>query len=113
MADISGWLVLIQNDVFLRIHSSGAVNLHIVLIPWGIKCGIDYMEPVYEQLHRHLLARDIIHADETPCQVLKEEGKTAQSKSYMWLYGSENDGLPPIRLYDYQPDRGDIMQKNS
>lgn len=64
------------------------------------------MEPVYEQLHQHLLERDIIHADETPCQVLKEEGKTAQSKSYMWLYGSGNDGLPPIRLYDYQPSRG-------
>ena len=76
------------------------------LANWVIKCGIDYMEPVYEQLHQHLLERDIIHADETPCQVLREEGKTAQSKSYMWLYGSGNDGLPPIRLYDYQPSRG-------
>ena len=76
------------------------------LANWVIKCGMDYMEPVYGQLHRHLLERDIIHADETPCQVLKEEGKTAQSKSYMWLYGSGNDGLPPIRLYDYQPSRG-------
>ena len=46
-------------------------------------CGIDYMEPVYELLHQYLLARDIIHADETPCQVLKEEGKKAQSKSYV------------------------------
>ena len=62
------------------------------LANWVIKCGIDYMEPVYERLHQHLLERGIIHADETPCQVLKEEGKTAQSKSYMWLYGSGNDG---------------------
>lgn len=76
------------------------------LANWVIKCGIDYMEPVYGQLRQHLLERDIIHADETPCQVLKEEGKTAQSKSYMWLYGSGNDDLPPIRLYDYQPSRG-------
>ena len=76
------------------------------LANWVIKCGIHHMGPVYEQLHQHLLERDIIHADETPCQVLKEEGKTAQSKSYMWLYGSGNDGLPPIRLYDYQPSRG-------
>ena len=81
------------------------------LANWVIKCGIDYMEPVYEQLHQHLLERDIIHADETPCQVLKEEGKTAQSKSYMWLYGSGNDGLPPIRLYDYQPSRGGYHAK--
>ena len=46
------------------------------LANWVIKCGIDYLEPVYERLHQHLLERDIIHADETPCQVLKEEGKT-------------------------------------
>ena len=76
------------------------------LANWVIKCGIDYMEPVYGHLHQCLLERDIIHADETPSQVLKEDGKTAQSRSYMWLYGSGNDGLPPIRLYDYQPSRG-------
>ena len=76
------------------------------LANWVIKCGIDYMEPAYGHLHQCLLERDIIHADETPCQVLKEDGKTAQSRSYMWLYGSGNDELPPIRLYDYQPSRG-------
>ena len=79
------------------------------LANWVIKCGIDYMEPLYGRLHQHLLERDIIHADETPCQVLKEEGKTAPSKSCMWLYGSGNDGLPPIRLYDYQPSRGGYL----
>lgn len=46
------------------------------LTNWVIKCGIDYMEPVYEHLHQCLVVRDIIHADKTPCQVLKEEGKT-------------------------------------
>lgn len=78
----------------------------VTLANWIIRCGIDYMGPVYERLHEHLLERDIIHADETPCQVLKEDGKTAQSRSYMWLYGSVNDGLSPIRLYDYQPSQG-------
>lgn len=84
----------------------GVKILRATLANRVIRCGMDYMGPVYEQLRHHLLERDIIHADETPCQVLKENGKTAQSKSYMWLYGSGNDGLPPIRLYDYQPSRG-------
>ena len=84
----------------------GVKILRATLANWVIRCGMDYMGPVYEQLRHHLLERDIIHADETPCQVLKENGETAQSKSYMWLYGSGNDGLPPIRLYDYQPSRG-------
>ena len=54
---------------------------------------------------------DIIHADETTLQVLKEPGKKAQSNSYMWLYRTSkynNSGSEvryPIVLYEYQPDR--------
>lgn len=76
------------------------------LANWIIKCGMEYLKPIYDRLHEHLLKRGGIQADETPCQVLKEDGKEATSKSYMWLYGSGNDGLPPIRIYEYQPSRG-------
>lgn len=58
--------------------------------------------PVVNHLRKKLMERDIIHCDETPVQVLKEEGKKPQTKSYMWLYGSGNDGRAPIILYDYQ-----------
>jgi len=75
------------------------------LANWVIHCGLDYMKPVYDLLHQYLLKRDIIHADEVPCQVLKEEGRAATSKSYMWVYASGNDGLPGIVLYDYHPGR--------
>jgi transposase len=37
--------------------------------------------------------------------VLKEPGKTAQSKSYMWLYRTSGEAKHQIVLYDYQPDR--------
>ena len=56
-------------------------------------------------MHELLIQRDLIHADETTCQVLREEGKAAESISYMWIYLSGNDGLPPIILYDYQAGR--------
>ncbi|MEO2528271.1 IS66 family transposase, partial [Enterocloster clostridioformis] len=52
----------------------GVKILRATLANWVIRCGMDYMGPVYEQLRHHLLERDIIHADETPCQVLKENG---------------------------------------
>ncbi len=72
---------------------------------WIIRCSQDYLNPVTTHLQKHLLKRDIIHCDETPVQVLKEEGKKPQTKSYMWLYRSGNDGKAPIILYDYQPSR--------
>ena len=41
---------------------------------------------VYEELHRRLIQRQVLHADETTLQVLKLEGRTARSKCYRWLY---------------------------
>jgi len=72
---------------------------------WLIKATEDWLEPVYERLREVLLLRDVLHADETTLQVLREPGKTAQSKSYMWLYRTGGDVKHPIVLYEYQPDR--------
>lgn len=72
---------------------------------WIIRSSEDHLKPVVDRLRKELLSRDIIHCDETPVQVLKEDGKKPQTKSYMWLYRSGNDGNPPIVLYDYQPSR--------
>ena len=72
---------------------------------WVIRCSQDYLNPIIEHLRKELLSRDIIHCDETPVQVLKEDGKKPQTQSYMWLYRTGNDEKSPIILYDYQPSR--------
>ena len=73
---------------------------------WILKATEDYLTPVYEQLHKELLTRDVLHADETTLQVLHEPGKKPQSDSYMWLYRTSGDTGKPIVLYEYQPGRG-------
>lgn len=72
---------------------------------WYIQGAGKYFFPLFERMHELLIQRDLIHADETTCQVLREEGKAAESISYMWIYLSGKDGLPPIILYDYQSGR--------
>ena len=62
------------------------------------------MTLIYDRLHEHLLERDILHADETTLQVLREPGRAAETQSYLWLYRTGRDG-PPIILYDYQTTR--------
>ena len=69
---------------------------------WGAE---HLLKPVYNLLHQELLKREVLHADETTLQVLHEPGKTAQSKSYMWLYRTGSDDKHLIVLYDYQPSR--------
>ena len=73
---------------------------------WILKATEEYLQPVYEQLHKELLGRDVLHADETTLQVLHEPGKAPQSESYMWLYRTSGDTEKPIVLYEYQPGRG-------
>lgn len=71
---------------------------------WLLETSRRYLRPLYERMHAHLLQRDILLADETTLQVLKEPGRSAQSTSYMWLYRTGREG-PPIVLYDYQTTR--------
>jgi hypothetical protein len=48
---------------------------------WIIRCSQDYFPANHSTLHKELLKRDIIQYDESPLQVLKEDGRTPQSKS--------------------------------
>lgn len=72
---------------------------------WCIYCAEHYLLPLYENLHEQLLQRDILHADETTCQVLHEKGRAAETTSYMWIFLTGSDNLPRIILYAYQPSR--------
>ena len=73
---------------------------------WILRAAEDYLTPVYEQLHKELLKRDVLHSDDTTLQVLHEPGKKPQSESFMWLYRTSGDTDKPIVLYEYQPGRG-------
>jgi transposase len=79
---------------------------------WLLKCTEDYLIPIYDRLHEQLLQHEVLHANETTLQVLHEEGKKPQSKSYMWLYRSGGNAIRPIVLYEYQPDRKAERPKN-
>lgn len=64
----------------------------------------ELVQPLINLLRDTLLGYDIIQMDETTLQVLKELGKSATSKSYMWV----QKGGPPdasLILYDYDPSR--------
>lgn len=79
---------------------------------WVIRCAMDWLEPVYNALHQTLKGREVLHADETVLQVLKEPNKKPQSNSYMWLFRTSGcDVDAPIILYEYQPDRKGIRPK--
>ncbi|PUA41306.1 hypothetical protein C5U62_32545 [Pseudomonas protegens] len=61
------------------------------------------VQPIINLLRDHLLDSDVVYGDETTLQVLKEPGKSAQSKSYLWT--QMNGSGAPVRLFTYSPAR--------
>jgi len=61
------------------------------------------VQPIINLLRDHLLDAALIHGDETELQVLKEPGRAARAKSYLWAQMSGSG--PPIRLFTYAPSR--------
>ena len=72
---------------------------------WLMRCS-ELLMPLYDVFKSELLAQAVIHADETPLKVIREE----KSTSYMWVYCCGEDQLnnnktKNIVLYDYHNSR--------
>ena len=72
---------------------------------WLLRATEDWLAPIYEGLREILCMQKVLHGDETTLQVLREPGKSPQSKSYMWLYRTSGCANNPIVLFEYQPNR--------
>ena len=83
----------------------GASITRKTMANWVIQNSEAFFLPMYEYFQRKLLERKFAMADEKPLQVLHEPGRRAQTQSYMWLFRSGEDGLPPIILYKYSETR--------
>lgn len=79
---------------------------------WVITAHQRYFKEIFNILHAELLLNEILHADETSLKVLREDGRKAKDKSYVWLYSTSGDARKPVILYDYQPSRAGECASN-
>jgi transposase len=61
------------------------------------------VQPLINLMRDILLESDLLYGDETTVQVLKEPGRPAQAKSFVWA--QMNGTGPPVRLFSYSPTR--------
>jgi transposase len=97
-----------QEQQFARL---GLTLSRQTLAGWMLYGADQWLSLLVQRMQEHLLQQEVLHADETTLQVLREPGKAAQSESYLWLYRSGRMG-PPIVLYDYRPTRGGEHPRN-
>lgn len=83
----------------------GATITRASMARWIIHCSKTYFQPMYEYFEKQLKKRKFLMMDETRLQVLKEEGRRAQTQSFIWVVRSGEDGLPKIVLYHYTETR--------
>ena len=86
-------------------HREGLKLSRQTMANWLLNASDTWLRPIYDVLHVELCRETVLHGDETTLQVLKESGKAATSKSYMWLYRTSGCTEHPIVLYEYQPNR--------
>lgn len=83
----------------------GVAFTRATLANWITYCANHYFKPMYDYLHRQLLSRKYLLADETRIQVLNEPERDPETDSFMWVFRSSEDGLPPVILYHYTETR--------
>ena len=84
------------------------LGLHLsrqTLANWVVFVADKLLRPIYDRLRLELLANDILHGDETTVQVMQDEGKTAEQKSYMWTYLTGYRAKNQVVLFEYEPTR--------
>lgn len=89
-----------QSKMFGRI---GVEIPRQTLSSWMVRSG-QLVQPLINLLRDRLLEGSYVQMDETTVQVLKEPGKAAQSKSYLWAQRSGDRGRPVV-LFDYDASR--------
>jgi transposase len=88
-----------QEAIFKRI---GLDLSRQTMARWMIQVG-EKIAPLITLLREEMLKAHYLHMDETMVQVLKEDGKKAETKSYMWVQATS--GVRPMILYHYAKNR--------
>jgi transposase len=97
-----------QESILAR---SGIDLSRATLASWMVKLG-DAAQPLCNLMREDLLEGSFIGMDETPFQVLKESGRPATSRSWLWVQrGIGDDVTRPLILYEYDPSRSAEVPK--
>ena len=72
---------------------------------WVVNVHARWLSRVHARIKAELLSHDLMHADETTVQVLKEPNRKPTRKSRMWLFCSAKCDTPAY-VYEYHETRG-------
>ncbi|WP_234969287.1 IS66 family transposase [Bacillus massilinigeriensis] len=67
---------------------------------WVIRASHDWLLPIYERMKHLMMAKSLLHVDETYGQILyRSDGKSGQTNAYNWVYRSVPCQGAPMTLF--------------
>ena len=88
-----------------RCYKDSGVNLETnTMANWMMRATEIHLSILYEEFLKVLITSSLIHADESPFEVIRD-GRTSGAKSYMWVYCTGENEKHPVILYDYRSTR--------
>ena len=83
----------------------GLETYRSTLANWVIRCSEEWLTPLYNRMHKKMLASEILQGDETRIQCNREPGKKAGSESYMWVMRTGNTESIRAVIFHYARTR--------
>ncbi|WP_448177441.1 IS66 family transposase, partial [Pseudomonas putida] len=96
-----------QEKIFGR---AGLAIPRSTLARWVGQTGVQ-LQPLVDALREAVLAQPVIHADETPVQMLAP-GEKKTHRSYVWAYSSTTYAELKSVVYDFSPSRAGEHARN-
>ncbi|NOY46327.1 MAG: IS66 family transposase [Deltaproteobacteria bacterium] len=96
-----------QSKQFERI---GVDLSRTTLCHWALQAA-EGCRPVIELLSQEVRAGPVVRCDETTVQVLQEPGRTAQTKSYMWVFLGGPLGRPAVEYQYHRTREGRVARE--
>ncbi len=89
-----------QEKIFGR---AGLSIARSTLAQWVGNCGVQ-LQPLVDALREAVLTHDVVHADETPVQMLTLGAKKTH-RAYVWAYATSQLSNLAAVVYDFSPSR--------
>ena len=96
-----------QEQIFGR---AGFAIPRSTLAQWVGTCGVQ-LQPLVDALREVVLAHNVVHADETPVQILMP-GEKKTHRGYVWAYATTASADICAVVYDFSPSRSGEHARN-
>ncbi|EIK51144.1 IS66 family transposase [Pseudomonas sp. SST3] len=96
-----------QEKIFGR---AGLAIARSTLAQWVGQTGVQ-LQPLVDALHEAVLGQRVIHADETPVQMLAP-GEKKTHRAYVWAYSTTSFADLKAVVYDFSPSRAGEHARN-